>query len=133
MANIGRSIAIQGQLTGNEDLSIEGQVEGRIELPNNELTIGAEGRVVAEIHAQSVIVVGRVRGDITATERVQIQANGEVEGDVTAPRIAVEEGAVLHGALRMDTKRAESSRTYALSGSEPPRARAAAGGGAAAD
>lgn len=126
MANIGRSISIQGQLTGNEDLVIEGQVKGRIELPSNQLTIGPEGRVEAEVHAQSVIVVGKIRGDVQATERVQIQSTGVVEGDVTAPRIAVEEGAVLEGTILMEGQRGARAETT-------PLARAASGAGAARD
>src|SRR4029450_13442215 len=65
MANIGKSITIKGDLSGNEDLQIEGTVEGRIDLPNNQLTIGAEGRVKAEVHAKAVIVVGHVTGNLS--------------------------------------------------------------------
>jgi len=104
VANIGKSISIKGDLTGNEDLVIEGKVEGKVDLPNNQLTIGANGSVGAEINAKSVVVVGRVSGNIHGTERVEIQGTGIVEGDVSAPRMVVAEGAVLNGAIKMSKK-----------------------------
>ncbi len=102
MANIGKSITIKGDLSGNEDLVIEGKVEGKIELPSNQLTIGAEGNASAEIHAQKVVVIGKVTGNVSATERIEIQSSGFVDGDVKAPRLVVEEGAVLNGAISME-------------------------------
>jgi cytoskeletal protein CcmA (bactofilin family) len=101
VANIGKSISIKGDLTGNEDIVIEGKVEGKVELPNNQLTIGANGQVKAEINAKGVIVVGRVSGNVRGTERVEIQATGVVEGDVSAPRLVIAEGAVVNGSIRM--------------------------------
>ncbi len=107
MANIGKSIAIKGDLTGNEDMLIEGTVDGKVDLPNNQLTIGANGKIRAELNAKSVIVIGKVTGNVAGTERVEIQATGIVEGDVSAPRLVVAEGAVLNGAINM-TKRDQS-------------------------
>jgi cytoskeletal protein CcmA (bactofilin family) len=104
MANIGKSISIKGDLTGNEDLVIEGKVEGKVELPNNQLTIGANGQVKAEINAKGVIVIGRVSGNVRGTERIEIQATGVVEGDVAAPRLLVAEGAVVNGSITMSKK-----------------------------
>jgi cytoskeletal protein CcmA (bactofilin family) len=102
MANIGKSISIKGDLTGNEDLVIEGRVEGgKIELPGNELTIGANGYVTAEIHAKSVIVIGKVGSSVSATEKIEIQSSGSVHGDVRAPRLIVQEGATLNGSVEM--------------------------------
>jgi cytoskeletal protein CcmA (bactofilin family) len=101
MANIGKSISIKGDLTGNEDLVIEGTVEGKVDLPNNELTIGSEGKVRADVHAKSVIVVGTVSGNVSAVERVEIQATGLVEGDVRGPRLVIQEGARLNGSVDM--------------------------------
>ena len=106
VANIGKSISIKGDLTGNEDMVIEGKVEGKVDLPNNQLTVGANGTVRAEISAKSVVVVGRVSGNVQGAERVEIQATGIVEGDVTAPRLIVAEGAVLNGAIKMTKKTA---------------------------
>jgi cytoskeletal protein CcmA (bactofilin family) len=101
MANIGKSISIKGDLTGNEDLVIEGKVEGKVELPNNQLTIGANGVVKAEISAKTVVVIGRVAGNVKGSERIEIQATGIVEGDVAAPRLVVAEGAVVNGSIQM--------------------------------
>ena len=101
VANIGKSISIKGDLTGNEDLVIEGKVEGKIDLPSNQLTIGANGTARAEVKAKTVVVVGRVSGNVSATERIEIQATGIVEGDVSAPRLIVAEGAVVNGSVSM--------------------------------
>jgi cytoskeletal protein CcmA (bactofilin family) len=101
LANIGKSITIKGDLTGNEDLVIDGDIEGRIDLPNNQLTIGPEGKIKADIHAKSAVVVGHVTGNVSATERIEVQASGIVDGDVRAPRLVVQEGAVLNGAVEM--------------------------------
>jgi cytoskeletal protein CcmA (bactofilin family) len=104
VANIGKSISIKGDLTGNEDMVIEGKVEGKVDLPNNQLTVGANGTVKAEISAKAVVVVGRVTGNVNGTERVEIQGTGVVEGDVSSPRLVVAEGAVLNGAIKMTKK-----------------------------
>jgi len=101
MANIGKSITIKGDVSGNEDLVIEGKVEGSIELPNNQLTIGADGVARAQLAAKSVVVVGRVAGNVNGSERVEVQASGVVEGDVTAPKLIVAEGAVVNGSIHM--------------------------------
>ena len=104
MANIGKSISIRGDLTGNEDMVIEGQVEGKVDLPNNQLTVGANGKVKAEIHAKGIVVVGHVEGNIFGLERIEIQATGRVEGDVSAPKLVVAEGAQINGAVQMSQK-----------------------------
>jgi cytoskeletal protein CcmA (bactofilin family) len=104
VANIGKSISIRGDLTGNEDIVIEGKVEGKVDLPNNQLTIGANGTVRAEINAKAVVVIGSVAGNVNGTERVEIQATGVVEGDVAAPRLVVAEGASLNGSISMTPK-----------------------------
>jgi cytoskeletal protein CcmA (bactofilin family) len=101
MANIGKSISIKGDLTGNEDIVIEGSVEGKVDLPAGQLTIGSNGTVKGEIQAKSVVIVGRVRGNVTSSERVEIQGTGIVEGDVSAPRLVVAEGAAINGSIQM--------------------------------
>ncbi len=122
MANIGKSISIRGDLTGNEDMVIEGKVEGKVDLPNSELTVGANGHVKADIHAKGVVIVGHVVGNVTGLERVEIQATGRVEGDVSAPKLIVAEGAQLNGAIQMGQK---GNRTGAT-GSEAAAAPTAA-------
>jgi cytoskeletal protein CcmA (bactofilin family) len=99
--NIGKSVFIKGELSGSEDLTIEGHVEGRIELKENTLTIGPNGKIRAEVFAKSVIVLGEVTGNVTASEKVDIRDNGSVDGDVTAPRVAIAEGAHFRGAIDM--------------------------------
>jgi len=121
MATIGQSIVFKGELTGDEDLEIEGQVEGNVRLANNQLTIGASGRVTAQVVAKSIIVIGRVKGNLTATERIEIQATGIVEGDVKAPRLNVQEGAVLNGGIDMSSNAAAGAQTSASSAASTPR------------
>jgi cytoskeletal protein CcmA (bactofilin family) len=104
VANIGKAITIRGDLTGNEDMVIEGKVEGKVDLPNNQLTVGANGDVKAEIHAKSVVVIGKLVGNVFGLERIEIQATGNIEGDVTAPKLVVAEGAQLNGAIQMTQK-----------------------------
>jgi cytoskeletal protein CcmA (bactofilin family) len=111
MANIGKSITIKGDLSGNEDLVVEGNVEGRIELPNNQLTIGANGNVKADISAKSVVIVGKVAGNVTGVERIQIEATGSVNGDVKTPRLVVQEGATLNGSIEMGPPAAARPQT----------------------
>ncbi len=124
VANIGKSITIKGDLTGNEDLVIDGNIEGRIDLPNNQLTIGPEGKIKADIHAKSAVVVGHVSGNVSATERIEVQESGIVDGDVQAPRLVIQEGAVLNGAVEMsDAKRqapAEPVKKVAAGGDSQP-------------
>src|SRR5262249_52663484 len=86
------------------DLVIEGKVEGKVTLPNSQLTIGANGSIKAEVQAKSVVVIGRVAGNVRGTERVEIQATGIVEGDVIAPRLVVAEGAVVNGSIQMPAR-----------------------------
>ncbi len=95
--NIGKSVIIKGDLSGSEDLTIEGQVEGKIELRQNILTIGPNGKIKASIFAKAVVVQGEVQGDITASERVDIRDAGSVDGDLSAPRIAIADGAHFRG------------------------------------
>jgi len=109
MANIGKSITIKGDLTGKEDLVIEGTVEGRVDLPEAQLTVGQTGTIQAEIHAKAIVVVGKVSGNIYGSDRIEIQSTGIVNGDVTAPRLIVAEGAVLNGAIQMNGKQSSGA------------------------
>jgi cytoskeletal protein CcmA (bactofilin family) len=104
MANIGKSIRIKGDLSGEEDMVIEGKVDGKVELPSAQLTVGANGVVRAEINAKAVVVVGRVTGNVNGSERVEIQGTGVVDGDVTSPKLVVAEGAVVNGSIHMTKK-----------------------------
>ena len=104
MVNIGKSVVIKGELNGSEDLTIEGHVEGKIELREHVLTIGPNGRIKAQVFAKAVIVLGEVTGNVTATEKVDIRDNGSVDGDIVAPRVAIAEGAHFRGTVDMQRK-----------------------------
>ena len=101
MVNIGKSVVIKGDLQGSEDLTIEGQVEGKIELKDNVLTIGPNGRIKAQVFAKTVIVLGTVNGNVTASEKVDIRDGATVDGDVASPKVAIAEGAQFHGSVDM--------------------------------
>jgi cytoskeletal protein CcmA (bactofilin family) len=126
--NIGKSVIIKGELSGSEDLTIEGHVEGRIELKENILTIGPNGKIRAEVFAKSVIVLGEVTGNVTASEKVDIRDNGSVDGDITSPRVAIAEGAHFRGSVDMQRAGAKP----AAKGAAPAAAAAPAPATAAA-
>jgi cytoskeletal protein CcmA (bactofilin family) len=104
--NIGKSVVIKGELNGSEDLTIEGHVEGTIQLREHVLTIGPNGKIKAQVFAKAVIVLGEVHGNVTASDKVDIRDNGSVEGDLVAPRIAIAEGAHFKGSVDMQRKAA---------------------------
>jgi cytoskeletal protein CcmA (bactofilin family) len=101
-AVIGRSIHINGDLRGEEDLRIEGDVNGTIQLKNNSLTIGKDGKIKADVYAKAVTVDGLMEGDIYGAERVNIRKNARVLGNITAPRVSLEDGARFKGSIEMD-------------------------------
>src|SRR2546426_7989489 len=104
IVNIGKSVVIKGELNGSEDLTIEGHVEGTIQLRDHVLTIGPNGRIKAQVFAKSVIVLGEVNGNVTASDKVDIRDNGSVDGDIVSPRIAIAEGAHFRGSVDMQRK-----------------------------
>jgi cytoskeletal protein CcmA (bactofilin family) len=104
--NIGKSVVIKGELNGSEDLTIEGQVDGKIELRQNVLTIGPNGKIKAQVVAKTVVVEGQVQGNVTATERIDIRDKGSVEGDLSAPRVAIADGAHFRGSIDMQQAKA---------------------------
>ena len=101
-AIIGRSIHINGDLRGEEDLRIEGDVSGTIQLKNHSLTIGKEGKIKADVYAKVITVDGNTEGDLFASERVSIRKTARVQGNVTAPRVSLEDGAGFKGSIEMD-------------------------------
>ena len=105
-ASIGKSIVINGELSGSENLTIEGRVDGKIELRDHVLTIGANGRITAEVAAKLIIVLGHVTGNLVATEKVDIRENGSVEGDIVAPRVAIADGSHFRGSIDMQRREA---------------------------
>src|SRR5262245_29331800 len=95
--DLGKSIVIKGELSGSEDVTLYGHMEGSIRLPDHTLTIGSDAAIKANISARIVVIVGAVAGNVTATEKVEIQATGSVTGDISSARLAVAEGGQLHG------------------------------------
>jgi len=104
IVNIGKSVVIKGELNGSEDLTIEGHVEGTIQLKEHVLTIGPNGKIKAAVFAKAVIVLGEVTGNVTASEKVDIRDNGSVDGDIISPRVAIAEGAHFRGSVDMQRK-----------------------------
>jgi cytoskeletal protein CcmA (bactofilin family) len=98
-ATIGKSLVIKGEVTGSESLYIDGRVEGSINLSGNRVTVGRNGVVSANISAREIVVLGKVRGNLTATDRVDIRNEGSLTGDVVAQRISIEDGAFFKGGI----------------------------------
>lgn len=98
-ATIGKGLIIRGEITGDDSLVIEGRAEGNIRLSGNRVTVGPEGFVAANITAREVVILGKVRGNVIATDRVDIRGEGSVIGDLTAPRISIEDGAFFKGGI----------------------------------
>jgi cytoskeletal protein CcmA (bactofilin family) len=106
-ATIGKGLSIKGEINGSESLYIDGKVEGSVNLPGNRVTVGRNGQVAASITAREIVVLGKVRGNVTATDRVDIRAEGSLSGDVAAARISIEDGAFFKGGIdirKPDTK-----------------------------
>jgi cytoskeletal protein CcmA (bactofilin family) len=98
-ATIGKSLVIKGEVTGSESLYIDGRVEGAINLPGNRVTVGRNGQVQANMNAREVVVLGKVKGNITASDRVDIRNEGSLTGDVVCQRISIEDGAYFKGGI----------------------------------
>ena len=130
IVNIGKSVVIKGELNGSEDLTIEGHVEGTIQLREHVLTIGPNGKIKAQVFAKSVIVLGEVMGNVTATDKVDIRDNGSVDGDIVSPRVAIAEGAHFRGSVDMQRKggaQAQAPKASAAPPAAQPQPQAPAG------
>lgn len=116
-AHIGKSVCIKGELSGSEDIYLDGEVEGSIQLSGNSLTVGPNGRVRANVSARNVIVSGLLTGNIQASERTEFRKSATVSGDVQTRRIAIEDGAFFQGKLEIlpENKSAASATTVASS------------------
>jgi cytoskeletal protein CcmA (bactofilin family) len=103
-ATIGPSIHIKGDVTGSEDLVIQGRVDGSVDLAQNHVTVGSEGRVKADVSARTVTVEGEVEGDLSAHEQITLRRSARVQGNISAPRVSLEDGAVFRGGIDMQDK-----------------------------
>jgi cytoskeletal protein CcmA (bactofilin family) len=99
--DLGTSVVIKGELSGSEDLTLCGQMEGSIKLPAHTLTIGSHANIKAEISAKAVVITGAVTGNVMAADKVEIQATGSVTGDVVSPRLVIADGGYLNGTVKM--------------------------------
>lgn len=124
VGHIGKSVVIRGELTGNEDLYLDGEIEGNINLRDHKLVIGPNGKIKATITARDVVVHGRVEGNLTASDRVELKRNCTLIGDVATQRIVIEDGAFFKGAI--DIKEHKEPKTEAR---KPMASAAAAGSG----
>lgn len=116
-ASIGKGLSFKGEITGNESLFIDGKVEGSINLPGNRVTVGRNGLVTASVVAREIVVLGKIRGNVAASDRVDIRAEGSLTGDVSAARISIEDGAFFKGGI--DIKKPDGSKPGVTPVSEP--------------
>ena len=107
-ATIGKSLVVKGELSGSESLYVDGKVEGAINLPGNRVTVGRNGQVAANIMAREIVVLGKVRGNCQASDRVDIRSEGSLTGDVVAARISIEDGAFFKGGIDIREPGAEA-------------------------
>jgi cytoskeletal protein CcmA (bactofilin family) len=105
---LGKSVVIKGELSASEDLTLYGQMEGRVTLPDHTLTIGPDADIQADIVANAVVIMGAVGGKVTAGKRVEIRSTGSVKGDITSPNLAIHEGGQLQG--KVETRGAKSEK-----------------------
>ncbi|HEU4619280.1 MAG TPA: polymer-forming cytoskeletal protein [Gammaproteobacteria bacterium] len=125
-AVIGPSITIDGDLRGDEDLVIEGEVSGTVQLKGNSLTIGSKGKVTADVYAHSIHVEGFLEGDLYGAERVSIRKSAQIRGNITSPRVSLEDGARFKGSIEMDPQAVEAALGTRRSGAGEPAPKPAA-------
>ncbi len=117
-ATIGPSIQISGDVTGNEDVRVEGRVEGTISLSDNSLTVGKEGQINATVNARTIFVEGKVEGDLMGDEQVVVHNSGNVRGNIVAPRVTLEDGCKFKGSIDMDVEPSAARASESSSRSE---------------
>ena len=120
---LGKSVVIKGEVTGSESLYIDGRVEGSIHLPGNSVTVGRNGVVSANISAREIVVLGKVRGNMTASDRMDIRGEGSLTGDMVAQRISIEDGAYFKGAVDIRKPDQKTNGESKETGTAPSEAR----------
>ena len=126
VARLGPSLHVKGEITGNEDLHIDGSVEGTVHLEERKLTVGTSAKLTADVVAREVVVYGSVKGNLRAKDRIEIKKDGSVVGDLTTARIMIEDGAYFKGAIEIDRAGSESERDFAKPAFARPAATASA-------
>ena len=116
LAQIGKSLKLKGEITGNEDLYIDGEVEGRIELKEHSLTVGLNGKVHADVSARSITILGHLQGNVKAGERTEIRKTGSFEGELLTAQIVIKDGAVFRGSVALDKPGQNAANTPAADG-----------------
>jgi cytoskeletal protein CcmA (bactofilin family) len=117
-ATIGKSLIVKGEVSGSESLYIDGKVEGAINLPGNRVTVGRNGQVAASISAREIVVLGKVKGNCSASDRVDIRSEGSLTGDVIAQRISIEDGAFFKGGIDIRKPGKDGEPVLPLNGQE---------------
>jgi len=110
-ARLGSTLHVKGEITGNEDLLIDGSVEGLVQLEDRKLTVGASAKVTADVIAREVVVYGNVKGNLRARDRIEIKKDGSVVGDLTTARISIEDGAYFKGSIEIDKTGDEAEKS----------------------
>jgi cytoskeletal protein CcmA (bactofilin family) len=129
-ARLGASLRVKGEISGNEDLHVDGTVEGLIQLDDRRLTVGMAAKVTADVIAREIVVYGSVKGNLRARDKIEIKKDGSVVGDLTTARIMIEDGAYFKGAIEIDRQALESGSDYSQ---QPAYAKAAASSAVLAD
>jgi cytoskeletal protein CcmA (bactofilin family) len=112
LATLGPGLTVKGQISGDEDLQVEGKVEGPISLKGQRLTVGSAGEIVSDVHAREVIVYGKVRGNLFAEDRVEVKKDGSVIGNITGGRVLIEDGAYLKGQIEIQRNNNSGSKSH---------------------
>ncbi len=112
LATLGPGLTVKGQISGDEDLQVEGKVEGPITLKGQRLTVGQSGEIVSDVHAREVIVYGKVRGNLFAEDRVEVKKDGSVVGNITGGRVLIEDGAYLKGQIEIQRNNSSKSHSH---------------------
>jgi cytoskeletal protein CcmA (bactofilin family) len=130
-AHIGKSVVIKGQLSGSEDLYLDGEVEGRVDLPGNTLTVGPSARIRANISARTVIIQGAVTGNVRASEKVELKGTSVLTGDIATKRIAIDDGAFFKGGVDIQKNGLAEAKPAATAAAGTGSAESSAASGAA--
>jgi len=129
IATIGKNLIVKGNVGGGEDLYIDGEVEGSVELKDNNITVGPNGRVNANLHARDIVVLGRVKGNVRAVERLEIRKTGSLIGDIVTARVVIEDGAYFKGSIDIQKGAPAPPPAPAVAPLTPPAAASATGTG----